>query len=388
MGIRHNFALGRASGIIVAMGVVGASVLIGCGHSQPPVSAMAPPVSGGQMSAPPVGGMGGMGGAPVGNAGMSGGGNAAMGAGGSVYSWQDVPAGQQVPITRGTFDQGGYQLYAASGETIVVPFVNQNLYVMRFGRSQQGQGYFINEGGVPTLYLGSGQFLENAAAQGARWYPIPDNYNYTRPMYVGLAPSWGEYLGMGWYPGMMSYGGMYGYGPYGGGGYNWMPGYYISIGGSRYNSYNSYRSYYNSTPGYTQMRTVYNNYPRPGSNGSFRSTSTFGGSHTGSFSGRPAGSSGSFGNGTGRTGFGGSSASSGMGSRPAMGSGSFGGSPGSGGSFGTRPASRPGSFGGGTSGFGGSSRPSGGSFGGSSRPSGGSFGGGGGHSFGGGGRRR
>src|SRR5262245_21015932 len=62
---------------------------------------------------------------------------AAPGAGG-VFNWQDVPRGQQVPISRAVFDQGGYQLYAASGETIVVPFVSQNLYAMKFGRSNSG----------------------------------------------------------------------------------------------------------------------------------------------------------------------------------------------------------------------------------------------------------
>ena len=53
-------------------------------------------------------------------------------AGGSVYQWQDVPANQDVPITHATFDQGGYQIFAQSGETIVVPFANNNMYVMKF----------------------------------------------------------------------------------------------------------------------------------------------------------------------------------------------------------------------------------------------------------------
>ena len=68
-----------------------------------------------------------------------------------MYKWQDVPVGQQVGIARAQFDQGGYQLVTDTGDTIVVPFVNQNLYVMRFGRSN-GQTYFVNENGAPTLY--------------------------------------------------------------------------------------------------------------------------------------------------------------------------------------------------------------------------------------------
>src|SRR5438034_1084223 len=67
-----------------------------------------------------------------------------------VYQWQDVPQGQQVPVNRATFDQGGYKVYAASGETIVVPFANQNLYAMKFGRSYTGQAYFVNEGDAPV----------------------------------------------------------------------------------------------------------------------------------------------------------------------------------------------------------------------------------------------
>src|SRR5262245_18958041 len=120
-------------------------LLAGCGHSQQPVS-MAPPVSNGAgpgpvASAPPM---------------DSGGQN-------SVYNWQDVPVNQDVAITRAAFDQGGYQLFAASGETIVVPFANQNLYVMKFGRSNSGSTYFRNEGAVPVLYLRSGDFLSNAS---------------------------------------------------------------------------------------------------------------------------------------------------------------------------------------------------------------------------------
>jgi len=39
--------------------------------------------------------------------------------------------------------------------------------------------------------------LENAAAQNARWYPIPANYNYMQPMYVNLPPFRSDYVAMG-----------------------------------------------------------------------------------------------------------------------------------------------------------------------------------------------
>lgn len=370
----------------LALAGIGLIGLGGCGGRPQPVN-MAPPVGG--MTAPP------------------------QSAG--VFDWTQVPQGQQVPVNYARFDQGGYQIYASSGETIVVPFANQNLYVMKFGRSPNGQMFFVNEGDAPTLYLPPGGYLENAAAQNARWYPIPDDYNYTRPMYVSLAPSWSDYVGMGWYPGMHYYGGLWGYTPHAV--FSWMPGFYVNIGGTRYRDYVSYRTYYNRTPGYVRNRVIYN-YSAPRSTGSFgvtravnstgsfgtrRSSSGFGSSSggggsfgtrrsgsTGSFGGgsfgtRRSGGSGSFGSGS-SSGFGGSSGSS-FGSGRSSGGGSFGGNSGGSVSFGTRSSggsfggtrSTGGSFGGGRSSGGSSSfgRSSGGSFGGSSgRRSSGSFGGG------------
>ncbi len=364
-----------ASAIVSAVGM---SLLTGCSQPRPVV--MAPPMNQNSGYAAPPQAMGGGQVAPP--QAMGGGQMAANGQGGSVYQWQDVPVNQDVPVLRATFDQGGYQIFAQSGETIVVPFANNNMYVMKFGRTN-GQAYFRNDGSAPTLYLRPGDSLENAAAQGARWYPIPQDYAYSQPMYVAMAPTWNEYVGMGWYPGMMYYGGMWGYSPYNH--FAWMPGWYINVGGRRYSDYNSYHSYYVSTPGYIRNRVVYNNYGSPRgmsgrSFGSSGSTGSFGsgrsGGSTGTFGSRPATSTGSFGSGR---------AGGTFGSRPASSSGGFGTrtpAP-SGSTFGSRPTG--GSFGGSSA----PSRPSGGSFGGSSRPSGGSFGGGGrssGGSFG--GRRR
>ena len=383
------------------MAGVGLVSLAGCGGRQQSAAPMAPPMSGPQMAAPPMNGN--MNGNMSGN--MNPGMNSGMGGGmnggnmpvnatqGGVYQWQDVPVGQQVGIARAQFDQGGYQLVTDTGDTIVVPFANQNLYVMRFGRSN-GQTYFVNENGAPTLYVPPGYGLANAAAQGALWYPLPADFNYQRPVYVGIASSWSDYVGMGWYPGMMVYGGMWGYNPYR---YAWMPGFNINIGGHPYYGWNSYHTYYNSNPGWSRSRIVNNTYYNmaPRGSGSYRYTGSTGSYRPGgggSFS-RPSGSfnSGRFGGGSSsgatgsyRPGFnGGGSSSGGFGeSRP---SGSFGGSTPS------APSTR-GSFGGGSSGFSSQPRPSGGgSFGGgggtstfrSNRSSGGSFGGG---SFGGGGR--
>ncbi len=352
----------------------GALIAMGCGQPAMQPVTQAPPVA---TSAPPM------------NSGQP------QQGGGEVFQWQDVPVNQQVPISRAVFDQGGYQIFANTGETIVVPFVNQNLYAMKFGQTG-GQPYFVNEGTAPVLYLPQGGFLENASAQGARWYPFSQGYAYRQPVYVGLAPTWSDYVGMGWYPGMHYYGGLWGISPYHP---VWMPGFYINIGGSRYSSYNSYRTYYTTHRNYVQPRTVFNNYGTrsTGSFGTGRTSSGFG-NRTGStgsfgsgrstgFGGRPsAGSTGSFGSGrstgfgggtTGRSSFGGGS----IGRSPVGGGSSFGGGTTGRSSFGGGTpvgggATGRSSFGGGSSGFSNTPRASGGSFGGGRSSSGSSFGGG------------
>jgi hypothetical protein len=298
-----------------------------------------------------------------------------------------------VPITRAVFDQGGYQLFAGTGETIIVPFVNQNMYVMKFGRANSGDMYFVNDGTTPTLYVPNGGFLENASAQNARWYPFPQNYAYERPVYIGLAPSWADFVGMGWYPGMAYYGGYWGYRPwYPGFAYPAMVGLTFNIGGRPYYGWDSYQTYYRSNPANrVSVRPTYNYSSvgrRPGSSfGRNSGTGSFGSSGSGnvystarnrSFGSSNSNSGGSFGrsSGTGSFGSGGSSDTIGATS-------SVGRSTGQPGSFGNTSSGYSssgrsrGSFGGGTSGYSGSSgrRSGGGSFGGSfGRSGGGSFG--------------
>jgi hypothetical protein len=322
---------------------------VGCSRQQPVT--MAPPVNNAPMNsapintAPPVGGVSQQGAAPTGE---------------NVFDWHDVPTGQEIPITRGVFDQSGYQLFAQSGETIVVPFANQNMYIMRFGKSTNGGMYFTSDGKTPTLFIPDSGYLENAVAQGAKWYPFPKNYAYTQPVYMGIAPSWNAYTGMGWYPGMAYYGGYYSPHPYGYGGgispFVAMVGLSFLIGGRPYYGWNSYQNYYRYNPASAvRMRTVYN-YNNVRSN----SPSAFGRSRYGSGTANSTGRR--FGGGTGSTGSFGSGRrfGSGTGSTGSFGSsnrrfGSGSGSTGSTGSFGSR---RP--FGSGSSTFGGgSSRPSG-----------------------------
>jgi len=325
-----------------------ALLLAGCGHSNQPV-VMAPPTTPVTISQPSGG--------YDQNAGYnqnSGNNQSAAGAPNGAYNWTEVPVNQQVPITRAVFDQGGYQLYSPQG-TIVVPFTNQNLYVMKFGQSNNGSMSFVNNGQYPTLYIPAGGSLGNAAQPGANWYPFPQNYAYTQPVYVGLAPSWSAFSGMGWYPGMSYYGGYWGANPYS---FAPMVGLHFLIGGSPYYGWNSYHSYYMGHPGYSSMRvvnrTVYNQAARTSFNRNSFGRSTAGGS--GSFGRRPLGSAG--------TTFGGRPSGSFGGGRPAFGGGS-GGAPRASGSFGSGPSGFGGSFGGGRRSF----PVSGGSFGGSSAPS-------------------
>lgn len=351
----------------------------GC-HRERPVT-MAPPMSAPPMAAPPVAA------APPG---MSSGAPAEGAAG--VFNWRDVPVNQQIPITRGAFDQGGYQLYAQTGETIVVPFENQNMYVMKFGMSQTGGMYFLTDGTTPTLFVPRGGYLQNASAQGAKWYPFSNDFRYERPVYIGIAPTWAAYTSMGWYPGMMAYGGYWGYRPwYPGFSYAPMIGLNFNIGGRPYYGWNSYSNYYRSNP-YNRVN-VRNSYNYAGVRRS--SPSAFGSGRAGSGSfGRASGSSGSFGRASGSSGSFGRSTTGSSGSfGRSTGGGSFGRST-SGGSFGRSPGSstfgtapnRP------SSGFGSSSSRPGGSFGSSSSgfgrssgsTSGGSFGRSGSSGFGGG----
>jgi hypothetical protein len=125
----------------------------------------------------------------------------------TVFNWQEVPANQKVPINRAAFDKGGYQLYDSVGETILVPFKNDNLYVMKFAVSPDGTTYFVNSGSAPILYLPQNGYVENATASGGKWYPFTQDFDPTTPVFLGCAPSWPVFIDTGWYPNMCCYGG-------------------------------------------------------------------------------------------------------------------------------------------------------------------------------------
>jgi hypothetical protein len=124
-----------------------------------------------------------------------------------VFNWTEVPSHHRIPINKATFDRSGYQLYDTVGETILVPFTNDNLYIMKFGVSDDGETYFVNDVNAPVLFVPRNGYLENATDSGARWYPFTDDFHPETPVYCGIAPSWNMYIDMGWYPGMYCYGG-------------------------------------------------------------------------------------------------------------------------------------------------------------------------------------
>jgi hypothetical protein len=125
----------------------------------------------------------------------------------TVFNWQELPVNQKVPLTRAVFDQGGYQLYDTVGETVLIPFKDNNLFVMKFAVSPDETTYFENSGEAPILFVPQDGYLENATVPGAKWYPFTADFAPADPVYLGVAPSWSDYVGIGWYPNMDCYGG-------------------------------------------------------------------------------------------------------------------------------------------------------------------------------------
>jgi hypothetical protein len=162
----------------------------------------------------------------------------------TVFNWQEIPTNQNVPIQRACFDRGGYQLYDTVGETIIVPFTNDNLYVMKFAVSPDGSTYFVNTGTAPVLYLPDDGYLTNASDPTAHWYPFTQHWHPSTPVFVGIAPSWDDYVAMGWYPNMYYYGGYWCNGPFISVGAVFPAfGLFFQIGGAPYWGWGSYWHY-------------------------------------------------------------------------------------------------------------------------------------------------
>jgi len=162
----------------------------------------------------------------------------------NIYDWTAVPQGQNIPITNAIIDEGGYQLSESNGDTIVVPFADQNLYAMKFAVSSTGSTYFVKSDSAPTLYLPKDGYIDNVTVAGTRWYPFTDAFQPSDPVYEGIAPSWSEFILMGWYSGMNFYGGYSGQTSFTDGGkFAPVSDLYVSIGGHQYQGWGPYRDY-------------------------------------------------------------------------------------------------------------------------------------------------
>jgi hypothetical protein len=185
----------------------------------------------------------------------------ASGPAGNVFNYQEIPQNQNVPIQRAVFDRGGYQLYDTAGETIVVPFRNNNLYVMKFAVSPDGSTYFVNDDNVPVLYLPQDGYLANGSDPGGRWHPFTTRWHPYAAVYLGIAPSWHDYIGMGWYPNMAYYGGYWSNRPFiSVGAFFPSLGLFINIGGSSYAGWGPYSNYYGYHPAPYREEIVNQNY--------------------------------------------------------------------------------------------------------------------------------
>jgi len=256
----------------------------------------------------------------------------------TAFNWSEVPKNQDVNIDHATFDKGGYELYDTAGDTILVPFVNHNLYVMKFARSKSDSMHFVNDGKTPILYVPSGGYLENAVVSGARWYPFNDKFEPTDPVYMGIAPSWNEFVFMGWYPNDYCYGGYYCNVGFGFGDFIACPGFVFIIGGHSCWGWGGFSRYcVGHTPPFRTGYFAHDGFNHPGgfgghSGGSFHNVD--GGTHSFSGSSGHFDSDGGHGSGDGGHSFSGGSHSFGGGGHSFGGGGHFGGGHSSGGGHG------------------------------------------------------
>jgi hypothetical protein len=124
-----------------------------------------------------------------------------------VYSWRDLPQNQHICIRRVFFDEGGYQLYDQAGNVIVVPFCDQELYVLKFCLATDNTISVVNQGNYPVLYLPISARLKNATVPKAYWYPLSAQFHPSAPVFLSMAPNYDAYMSMGWFPGMIFWGG-------------------------------------------------------------------------------------------------------------------------------------------------------------------------------------
>ncbi|MBC7805571.1 MAG: hypothetical protein H7145_05415 [Akkermansiaceae bacterium] len=163
--------------------------------------------------------------------------------------WNDVPVSKRVPLTRASFDKTGYRLYNTTGATINVPFANRDLHVMKFAISPDDTTFFVNDGVAPVLYLPQNGCLLNSNVSGLRWYPFSAQFHPVQPVFLAVAPSYSEFIGISWYPNTITYGGYYGVTSFiDGGVFQPTAGLTFYIGTQSYGGWSPYRDYVIANP--------------------------------------------------------------------------------------------------------------------------------------------
>jgi hypothetical protein len=119
-----------------------------------------------------------------------------------------------------------------------------------------------------VLHVPDGGYLVNATVAGARWYPFSNGWRPATPVFLGIAPSWGAFIAMGWYPGMHCYGGFWcGYPLWAGGIFIATPGLVFWIGGGWCHGWAPYVAYYHGHPGWVHpsyfRRAIYHRAAHP-----------------------------------------------------------------------------------------------------------------------------
>lgn len=167
--------------------------------------------------------------------------------------WSDFPVNRRISLTRAGFDQSGYHLTNTAGVTINVPFANQNLHVMKFAVSTDNTTFFVNDGTAPVLYIPVNSCLYNSNVSGIRWYPFSTQFRPARPVFLGVAPNYTEFVSINWYPNTITYGGYYGVTSFIDGGiFRPTAGLTFYIGTQSYGGWSPYRDYVlsNQRPSY------------------------------------------------------------------------------------------------------------------------------------------
>lgn len=147
--------------------------------------------------------------------------NAILPAADGDYQWFEAPANREIAVTQVLFDGDGYRITDQAGETIEVPFLTNNLFLLQLGVSQDNRMSFMNTGANPLLYLPKNGYIIalpfderigeghiDLSQTGARWYPFK-SFAPAQPVFMGPAPTWGGYVNSFWYPQMVIEGGFY-----------------------------------------------------------------------------------------------------------------------------------------------------------------------------------